>query len=246
MEPEEYTRLAQLESKLWWFNLLHSNLFAALEALGLSAPALKCADFGCGTGGFVAKLQKRYPTWSVVGLDKSRSALGFARREHGSYFINGDVQRPPFRSGFFDVVFAIDVLYHRDVDPCRMLEGILHVLKPGGLVILNNPAYEWLRSYHDTFVHTARRYTAGRIATDLSAAGFTVVRCTYWNTILFPLMVLKRKILAGAASHSDVGEVQPWLNGLLSVVSLPEPALIRYDVDLPFGGSVLAIGRKGQ
>lgn len=246
MEPEEYTRLAQLESRLWWFDLLHSNSFAALDALGLSGPGQKCADFGCGTGGFVARLQKRHPTWSVVGLDKSGSALGFARREHGSFFIDGDVQRPPFRADFFDIVFALDVLYHRDVDPARMLEGIFRVLKPGGVVILNNPAYEWLRSYHDTFVHTARRYTRGRIAADLSQAGFTVVRCTYWNTILFPLMVLKRKILAGSPSRSDVGEVQPWLNRLFSLASLPEPVLIRYGVNLPFGGSVLAVGRKGQ
>jgi hypothetical protein len=59
-------------------------------------------------------------------------------------------------------------------------------------------------------------------------------------------MVLKRKVLTGAASRSDVGEVQPWLNRLFSLVSLPEPALIRYGVNLPFGGSVLAVGRKGQ
>ena len=73
----------------------------------------------------------------------------------------GMCQRPPFKADFFDVIFAADVLCHRDVRPVRMLEAIFAVLKPGGIVILNNPAYEWLRSYHDTFVHTARRYTTG-------------------------------------------------------------------------------------
>ena len=71
MEADEYRRLAQQESVLWWFGLLHRNLFAALGSLGLSVPGLTCGDFGCGTGGFVAKLPKRFPRWSVVSLDKS-------------------------------------------------------------------------------------------------------------------------------------------------------------------------------
>jgi hypothetical protein len=127
-----------------------------------------------------------------------------------------------------------------------MLEGIFTILKPGGIVILNNPAYEWLRSYHDVFVHTARRYTAPRMAADLHRAGFTVLRCTYWNTLLFPFMVLKRKLPTGSASHSDVAAIPSWLNRMFSFVSLPEPLLMRYGVDLPFGGSVLTIGRKGS
>lgn len=245
MEPTEYLRLAQHESALWWFSLLHRNLFALLDSLNLSKPALTCADFGCGTGGFVAKLRNRFPTWSVVGLDKSSAAIEFARQTHGQYFICGDGQQPPFKYDFFDIIFAVDVMYHRDVQPSRMLEAIFAVLKPGGIAVLNNPAYEWLRSYHDDFVYTARRYTAHRVAADLRQANYTVVRCTYWNTILFPLMVLRRKLLTGPALHSDVGHLSPLMNGILSMISLPESVLMRYGVNLPFGGSVLAVARKG-
>jgi SAM-dependent methyltransferase len=244
MEADEYTRLAQQESVLWWFDLLHRNLFAVLESAALHKPGLSCADFGCGTGGLVGKLRKRFPTWSVVGLDKSEAALKFAARNYGPYFIRGDVQQPPFSADYFDVIFAVDVMYHKDVQPVRMLGGIFAVLKPGGVVILNNPSYEWLRSYHDTFVHSARRYTKTGVAAELAAAGFTVTRCTYWNTILFPLMVVKRKLPAGSASGSDVEEVPAWLNRLFSLASLPEPVFMRYGINLPFGGSVLAIGRK--
>lgn len=212
MEADEYARLAQHEDKLWWFGLLHRNLFASLDCLGLAKPGMKCGDFGCGTGGFAAKLRHRFPTWSVVGLDRSSAAIEFARHHYGPYFVIGNVEYPPFKADFFDIVFTLDVMYHRSTQPARMLEGIFAVLKPGGIVILNNPAYEWLRSYHDAFVHTARRYTTKRIATDLGQAGFTIVRCTYWNTILFPLMVLKRKFPTTSASHSDVDEISPWLN----------------------------------
>jgi len=246
MEADEYTRLAQQENVLWWFGLLRRNLFAVIDGLNLSAPGLKCADFGCGTGGFVAKLQERFPTWSVIGLDKSRSALEFARQNHGAHFVRGDVQTPPFKAGSLDLIISVDVMYSREVEPRRMLEGAFAALKPGGIVIVNNPAYQWLHSYHDVFVNTARRYTARRIAEELNEAGFTVARCTYWNTVLFPLMVLKRKVLAGSATHSDVAEIPDWLNGIFTLLSLPEPVLMRYGANLPFGGSVLAIGRKAS
>jgi|SRR5579883_698087 SAM-dependent methyltransferase len=245
MEADEYTRLRQQESVLWWFGLLHRNLFASLDALGLPQSGLRCADLGCGTGGLIAKLQRRAPAWAIVGLDKSEAALRLAR-QYGPHFICGDVQRLPFKAEFFDVVLAIDVMYHRDVEPGRMLTGIFAILKPGGILVLNNPAYEWLRSYHDVFVHTARRYTARSVAADLKRAGFTVERCTYWNTILFPVMALKRKLLPGAASRSDVHDLPGWLNRALAMASLPETMLLRYGINLPFGGSVLAIGRKGQ
>jgi hypothetical protein len=61
---------------------------------------------------------------------------------------------------------------------------------------------------------------------------------------MFPLMVLKRKFLGGSMSGSDVNAIPLWLNRLFSWASLPEPVLIRYGVNLPFGGSVLVIGRK--
>ena len=245
MEADEYLRMAQQETVLWWFHLLHENLFAALDSLGIPLGGdLNCADFGCGTGGFVAKLRERFPTWRVVGLDKSQAALKFARLNRGPCFVCADVGRPPLRPNAFDVVFAADVMCHRDVEPASMLKAVHAVLKPGGIVILNNPAYEWLRSYHDAFVHTGRRYTTDRVAAELAQAGFTVARCTYWNTVLFPLMVLKRKLLTGSASRSDVDQIPAWLNRLLLFVSLPEPALMRYGASFPFGGSVLAVGRK--
>ena len=244
MEADEYTRLAQQEDIHWWFGLLHRNLFAALDFLALSGPGLRCADFGCGTGGLIAELRNRFPTWSIFGVDRSTAAIELARQKHGSNFVIGDVQCPPFKADLFDIIFSMDVMCHREVQSARMLKGIFAALKPGGVVILNNPAYEWLRSYHDAFVHTARRYTICGVADDLAEAGFTVMRCTYSNTILFPLMVIKRKLLTGSASRSDVDDVPFWLNRLLELVSLPEAILIRRGIYLPFGGSVLAIGRK--
>ena len=75
MEADEYTRLAQQEDVHWWFGLLHRNLFAALDFLALSGQGLRCADFGCGTGGLIGELRNRFPTWSIVGVDRSTAAI---------------------------------------------------------------------------------------------------------------------------------------------------------------------------
>ena len=101
------------------------------------------------------------PAWFVVGLDKSKVDIVIrAAIVMGQTFRRRRCPKPAFQVETFDIVFAIDVMYHRDVEPTKMLQAIFSVLKPGGIVVLNNPAYEWLRSYHDVFVHAARRYTA--------------------------------------------------------------------------------------
>jgi hypothetical protein len=41
----------------------------------------------------------------------------------------------------------------------RMIEA----LRPGGLLILNLPASDWLYSNHDVAVHTSHRYTAREV-----------------------------------------------------------------------------------
>jgi hypothetical protein len=74
----------------------------------------------------------------------------------------------------------------------------------------------------------ARRHTTSRIAADFNQAGL-------------PLYAAH----IGIETPSDVAEIPSWLNRMLSLPSLPEPMLLRYDINLPFGGLVLAAGRKG-
>jgi hypothetical protein len=101
MQADEYRRRAEQEGVLWWFDLLQLKLFASLDSIGFSGQKRKGAAFGRVTGGLVGRLRNRFPTWSVVGLDKSDAALAFARRTYRPCFVLGGVQRPPFKSVFF-------------------------------------------------------------------------------------------------------------------------------------------------
>ncbi len=71
-----------------------------------------------------------------------------------------------------------------------------------------------------------------------------IVRSTYWNTLLFPLAVLRRKILRPAAPASDVrpfpAPVETAFNALMAV----EHAWFGAGGSLPIGNSVLTVARK--
>ena len=77
--------------------------------------------------------------------------------------VRGSVNAMPFADRSFDAAIAADVLCHAAVDPATALIEIRRVLRPGGRLVVNMPAYAWLMSAHDRRVHNARRQTAGEL-----------------------------------------------------------------------------------
>ena len=75
----------------------------------------------------------------------------------------------------------------------------------------------------------------------LRQAGFDRVRARYWNSLLLPLMVVQRKILARGDAMSDVAAFPPWLNVTLHAMTEIER---RLPFALPAGGSVLATAER--
>ncbi len=115
------------------------------------------------------------------------------------------------------------------------------MLRPGGKLVINMPAYAWLLSAHDRLVHNVRRCTKRQLAAMLHEAGFLHVRASYWNSLLLPLMVAQRKLLARHATTSDVTPLSPWLDGALYAVTEIEG---RLPFHLPAGGSILATAQR--
>jgi hypothetical protein len=135
-------------------------------------------------------------------------------------------------------------MYHRLVDPRAMLDECCRVLRPGGLLVLNLPAYQWLRSYHDEHVQTGQRYTLRSLAAVMDGHPLQRLQGSYWNALLFLPLVLKRKLFAGSQEHSDVGEFPPWLDHLAYRLMSWENAWICRGGSLPFGSSVFAVYRR--
>jgi SAM-dependent methyltransferase len=246
LERSEYERLAAVEDRMWWFGGLHANLLAAWRVHAASADGVGqrvLLDAGCGTGGFLARLAAAAPGALVVGLDRDEGASRMAREKSGQPVAVGSIDALPFADGALDAIFSADVLCHRGVEEGAALAGFRRCLKPGGIVVLNLPAYRWLFSGHDVAVDNVRRYRRGELVALLAAAGFTVADAHYWNSFLFPLMVLRRKLPRGRgqAGGSDVALLVAPIERLFSACLALERGLEAAGIRLPFGGSILAI-----
>lgn len=235
---------------MWWFAAAHVNLLDLYRRLNerdgangsMSKPML---DAGCGTGGFLGKLGAAYPARTVIGLDADAFAASRARRKSGQAVCVGSVNALPFADGTFAVIFSADVLCHRDVDELTALEQFRRCLTEGGVLLLNLPAYQWLLSRHDAAVYNARRYSRRLVSSLLRAAELRLFEFNYWNTLLFPMMVLTRKLLpARSGRTSDVALQPPTVEAIGRSASGIERRLQRQGIVLPFGGSLIAAAVK--
>lgn len=231
------------EDHLWWYRALHARVLDALAAAQPGPGPL--LDAGCGTGGFLARLRQARPEREAVGLEYNPEAAARTREKAGVPVVVGTVNAIPFADASFAAVVSLDVLCHTAVDPRQALAEMRRVLRPGGVLVVNLPAYEWLRSAHDIRVQNARRYTARGAAGLLAAAGLVRVRPRYWNSLLLPLMVLRRKMLARPPEGpSDVAPLDPRLDRGFHAATQVERRLMACGLPFPAGGSVLATGLR--
>jgi SAM-dependent methyltransferase len=243
MEAREYDKMAEVEDSMWWYRGLHGNLLHVLERF-LPGPSARVLDAGCGTGGLLRILSSAGVAGRAFGLDAWQPACRVAADRSRQPVVRGAVDRLPFRDGQIDCLVSADVLCHQSVDPRLALREARRCLKPGGLIVLNLPAYAWLISYHDERLKQTRRFTRGDLKRLFEETGYSPVYATYWNTVLFPLMALRRLLFRSSAKESDVHPYPPLAESFFGALMAGERALLRRGVRLPFGGSVLAVGRK--
>jgi len=246
MERCEYDKLDRLEGRMWWFAARDRNLLGlALRRLPRTPGAWPTLDAGCGTGGFLARLATEFPDRIVFGIDLDPLACRLAAAKSARPACAGSVNALPFADGAFALVFSLDVLCHREVDERRALLQFHRCLADHGWLIVNLPAYQWMMSRHDCAVHNVRRYTVEGLTQLLADAGFRSVYVSYWNTLLFPLMAIARKLVHNRIrTTSDVIAYPRPIDAFCRILTRFESLLLRAGLRLPFGGSVLAAAVK--
>jgi SAM-dependent methyltransferase len=242
MNTEEYERMYDAEERQWWYAGMRAISLALLRpALAGAGPRLRLLDAGCGTGNNLRHLEA---FGTAVGVDLSTDALRFCR-SRGVKVARAGLSSLPFPDGSFDCVTSFDVIYHRWVSDDRAaVREMARVLRPGGRLLLRVPALKMLWGAHDRAVHSRHRYTRGEVRALLRDEGLEVERLSYANSLLFPLLWLRRRLdrLTGREG-SDVGFLPAPLewafHGLLRVEARLLPRLA-----LPVGASVFALARK--
>jgi SAM-dependent methyltransferase len=185
-----------------------------LEMIGAEEPIERLLDIGTGTGRMLELMAPH--TGQSVGLDVSRDMLALARANLGEARLShasvrhGDLHRPPFEAGSFDVAIMHHVLQLLD-DPASALADAARLLRPGGRLLVADFApheLEFLREHHG---HRRLGISEEDMAAWAAAAG---------------LAIEQERTLAAAAAKRGAERltVRLWLLRASRAAATPTPA----------------------
>jgi ubiquinone/menaquinone biosynthesis C-methylase UbiE len=244
MKPEEHEIMRAVEDRYWWYQALRQHVTNIVASSGANFSLL---DAGCGSGGMLAALRERFPQAELTGIDAfERGVQLTAERSLGARLMTASVHDLPFPADSFDFVLSLDVWSHADVDDALAARETHRVLRPGGRLILNLAAFEFLKGAHDHATDVVRRYTRPEVRVVLEGAGFIIQRLTYWNLSLTPPIALARWLsrrFSRDEARSDFRPLPAFVNTALKGIAALELSASRH-LSLPFGTSVLAVARK--
>lgn len=159
---------------------------------GLESQKAKVLDIGCQSGGFCAELLQLGHDPS--GIEIVPALVENAKRRHPTIpFVVGNCEEEiPFSDGFFDVVWAGEVIEHiRHTD--MFINEINRVLRPGGFVVLTTPMHNRIKNlyvvlfrfekhFDPEFPHY-RFYSRRSLTEVLNKRGFEVTEVDYIGRI---------------------------------------------------------------
>ncbi len=238
MERAVFERMAEQDSRHWWF-VARRRILSALIEREVRLPAdARILEIGCGTGHNFQMLGQ-FGRIDAIEIDEGARALASRRlgREVGTAPLP---ELSGIPDGTYHLIALLDVLEHIEEDEAS-LASIKRKLAPGGRILLTVPANQWMWSAHDAAHHHHRRYSKRRLARVIEGAGLRPHRISYFNTLLFPLAAAARIVgkLTGKKESDDQMPSGP-VNSLLGTVFGLERHLVGR-VPLPAGVSLVAI-----
>ncbi|HVF72407.1 MAG TPA: class I SAM-dependent methyltransferase, partial [Chthoniobacterales bacterium] len=202
MSPDEHDIMRAVEDRYWWYRALRQHV---IDSVGPAAGKFSLLDAGCGTGGTLEAVRRAFPEAELTGFDASEHAVRLsAGRQTGARLVCASVLEMPFPDASFDFVLSLDVWSHAGIDDALAAHETHRVLRPGGRLLLNLAAFEFLKGAHDYATDVDRRYTRAQVEALLEGAQFTIERLTYWNAALAPAVALVRWL-----SRRRLGREQP-------------------------------------
>lgn len=237
MNREMYQFIEENEDSHWWFNGRQDIIKMFLRSNRAHYGTV--LDIGCGSGHFLRSIKDI--STNRFGIDEhSYSTADHTVKE-------GDARALPFEDGSMDLVTMLDVLEHIPESDTALGE-VRRVLDRGGLFLLTVPAFQFLYSPHDKNNHHVKRYGRKELCAKLKQNGFEVLRCSYFNTWLFPIEAsvrLLEKMVGRELSISASGKAgggESLTNKILYRIFHSETKFLK-DHNFPYGLSLIATAR---
>lgn len=233
MDEIELSSLAENEEFHWWFTERRNLLRVWAAQLPAHTHLL---DIGAGVG-TQSRLLKDEFGFHVTAVEQSTYGSNKCR-ESGLETLQDNAINLSLDNETIDAVIAMDVLEHVQEDT-KALSEIHRVLKDDGIFFITVPAFQFMWSKHDEAVQHVRRYSKREIIHKIRGAGFLVTNIRYWNSILFPIAIIKRLLNLG---KSDLNTPPQTINYILTRVIRVERKN-KYCGYLP-GTSIILTARK--
>jgi SAM-dependent methyltransferase len=247
MNPAEFANIAKAENDFWWYRGMRHIMFGLLDPVAKQRQFERVLEAGCGTGHFAQALAHRY-RWPMFPLDLGWEGLEYGKGLGINHLAQGDIQALPYKDAAFDAVVSMDVIVHMPLgDERRPMAEFHRVLKPGGFLALRASALDILKSHHSIHAMERQRFTRSRLMQLAEHTGFKVLRCTYANSLLLPVALVKFRViepLFGGDPESGVRPVSPWLDKLLYGPLAVESKLLPAGVNLPLGQSLILLAER--
>jgi SAM-dependent methyltransferase len=232
--------MAETESRHWWFSARRSIVSEMIERLSLAQDS-EILEVGCGTGGNLATLA-RFGKVSAFELDANAREIAAEKPDHSCDIRAGKCpDKIPFHDQRFALICLFDVLEHIDKDT-ETLIALKRLLLKDGRILITVPAFQWLWSSHDEYLHHKRRYTAKQLRKTITDAELQPVKISYFNTILFPLAIIARlwDKMPGKSSVTGTSIPPGPINKIFRVLFGAERFLLKR-FNLPFGVSLICV-----
>jgi SAM-dependent methyltransferase len=238
MDRAVYDRMAEIDGEHWWFAARRQIIASLIKRRVRPPGSARILEVGCGTGSNIALLQA-FGFVDAIEPDDAARALASERSGvavKGGFLPDG----VNLQDGAYDLIVLLDVLEHIP-DDRGTLDALKPKLKQGGKILLTVPALPWLWSAHDLAHHHHRRYTASTLRMVLEASGYRVSYTSYFNTVLFPLIVTARVIgkISGRKDGDDAMP-SPAVNGMLKMLFASERGWVSR-IGFPIGVSLAAV-----
>jgi SAM-dependent methyltransferase len=220
------------------------------------SPGSVVIDIGCGDAFVVASLAAEFPDVTFHGIDSGFSEQMIAQSAQRLKRPNlrlvrrlEEITPRPARAA--SLVLLMDVIEHIE-DDGGFLDDLAarDFVDRGTCVLVTVPAYQWLFSAHDVFLHHYRRYSNRTLRSRLEGAGFQVQEIGYFFLSLLAVRLLqlaKEKVVGrrpgGATGLTDQAPGAAIVQRALMADSSLAFALRRLGINLP-GLSNFAVCRR--
>ena len=242
MKDEAYDKNYRFENDYWWFRARNRIVLEHIRQ-HTRGNGMAVLDYGCGTGRMMELMAE---FGDVRGCDASGRALDYCRARGLKQLFTAAPDCSNLEH--YDLITMLDVLEHADDDE-SLLRNLAAHLNPGGRLVITVPALRCLWSGEDYVSEHKRRYTKSQLVRAVRDAGLRPLRVSYFNTLLLPLIFLHIKLNTilnpESRKHSNLNELPPWINRLLTAIFGLEIPLLRL-TNLPVGMSLLCVAERGE